>query len=33
MVAENFESFGKALISKLIAEIAQAPNMRHAALP
>jgi hypothetical protein len=30
MVAENFESFGKALISKLIAEIAQAAPARHA---
>jgi hypothetical protein len=30
MVAENFESFGKALISKLIAEIAHGRPARHA---
>jgi uncharacterized protein DUF1194 len=30
MVAENFQSFGKALISKLIAEIAQTMPVRHA---
>jgi hypothetical protein len=33
MVAEDFQSFGKAIINKLIAEIAQAPPARHAALP
>jgi hypothetical protein len=32
MVAENFKSFGTALINKLIAEIAQAHQPRHAAL-
>jgi hypothetical protein len=32
MVAENFQSFGKALINKLIAEIAQTRVPRHAAL-
>jgi hypothetical protein len=32
MVAENFQSFGKALINKLIAEIAQVRVPRHAAL-
>ena len=32
MVAENFKSFGNALINKLIAEIAQAHQPRHAAL-
>jgi hypothetical protein len=31
MVAQNFESFGNALIGKLIAEIAQAAPARHAA--
>lgn len=33
IVAENFESFGKALISKLIAEIAHASHRRLVALP
>jgi hypothetical protein len=33
IVAENFESFGRALINKMIAEIAQAQRPRHAALP
>jgi hypothetical protein len=33
MVAEDFKSFGNALINKLIAEIAQAPKARHAGLP
>jgi len=33
VVAENFESFGKAIINKLIAEIARLPPARHAALP
>lgn len=32
MVAENFNSFGQAIIGKLIAEIAQAAPPRHAAL-
>jgi uncharacterized protein DUF1194 len=32
MVAENFKSFGTALINKLIAEIAQMHQPRHAAL-
>jgi hypothetical protein len=32
MVAENFNSFGQALISKLIAEIAQAKPAHHAAM-
>jgi len=32
MVAENFKSFGNALINKLIAEIAQAHQPRHASL-
>jgi len=32
MVAEHFGSFGQAIISKLIAEIAQASPSRHAAL-
>ena len=32
MVAENFSSFGQALISKLIAEIAQAKPAHHATL-
>ena len=32
MVAENFNSFGQALISKLIAEIAQARPAHHAAM-
>jgi len=32
LVAENFNSFGQALINKLIAEIAQARALRHAAL-
>ena len=32
MVAENFKSFGNALINKLIAEIAQAHPRRHAML-
>jgi hypothetical protein len=31
-VAENFKSFGNALINKLIAEIAQANKPRHASL-
>jgi hypothetical protein len=30
MVAENFESFGTALVNKLVAEIAQARRLRHA---
>jgi len=33
MVAENFTSFGNALVNKLIAEIAQARDRRHAGLP
>jgi hypothetical protein len=33
MTAENFNSFGQTIITKLIAEIAQAPFSRHAALP
>ena len=33
MVAENFQSFGRALVAKMIAEIAQAQPPRHAALP
>jgi len=33
MVAENFKSFGNALVNKLIAEIAQAHQLRHADLP
>jgi Protein of unknown function (DUF1194) len=33
MVAEDFQSFGKAMINKLVAEIAQAPPALHAALP
>jgi hypothetical protein len=32
MVAQNFESFGQAIINKLIAEVAQATPARHAAL-
>ncbi|MFL4971371.1 MAG: DUF1194 domain-containing protein [Xanthobacteraceae bacterium] len=32
MIAENFKSFGTALINKLIAEIAQVHQPRHAAL-
>ena len=32
MVAENFNSFGRAIINKLIAEIAQGGERRHAAL-
>jgi hypothetical protein len=32
MVAENFESFGTALVNKLVAEIAQAKRPRHAQL-
>ncbi len=32
MVAENFESFGQAILNKLIAEIASRPLPRHAAL-
>ncbi len=32
MVAENFESFGNALINKLIAEIAETNHPRHARL-
>jgi hypothetical protein len=33
MTAENFESFGEALINKLVAEIAQAPAaQRHAGI-
>ena len=32
MVAENFKSFGNALINKLIAEIAQAQHRHHAGL-
>ncbi|MBI4274021.1 MAG: DUF1194 domain-containing protein [Rhizobiales bacterium] len=33
MVAQDFASFGRALIGKLIAEIAQAPHPRLAAVP
>ena len=33
MVAENFNSFGQAIINKLVAEIAMAPVRRHSALP
>jgi hypothetical protein len=33
MVAEDFHSFGRALIAKMIAEIAQAQRPRHASLP
>jgi hypothetical protein len=33
MVAENFKSFGIALINKLIAEIAQVSHPRHAMVP
>lgn len=33
MTAQNFESFGNAIIGKLIAEIAQAPYPRQTALP
>ena len=32
MVAEDFESFGRALINKLVAEIAQVSRPRHAGL-
>jgi hypothetical protein len=32
MVAQNFESFGQAIINKLIAEVAQAQRQHHAAL-
>ena len=32
MVAENFKSFGNAIINKLVAEIAQAHQPRHASL-
>jgi hypothetical protein len=32
MVAEDFKSFGNALVNKLIAEIAQAQPTRHADL-
>jgi hypothetical protein len=32
MVAQNFESFGQAIINKLIAEVAQAHQPNHAAL-
>jgi len=32
MVAENYESFGDALVKKLVAEIAQAQQLRHANL-
>jgi hypothetical protein len=32
MVAENYESFGDALVKKLVAEIAQASQPRHASL-
>jgi hypothetical protein len=32
MAANDFESFGKALISKLIAEIARAPQNKEATL-
>jgi Protein of unknown function (DUF1194) len=32
MVAENYESFGDALVKKLVAEIAQAREPRHASL-
>ena len=32
MVAENFTSFGQAIINKMIAEIASAPPRRYAAL-
>jgi hypothetical protein len=33
MVAENFNSFGQAIINKMVAEIAQARGTQHAALP
>src|SRR6267154_2410454 len=33
MVAQDFNSFGQAIIQKLIAEVAGAPATRHAALP
>jgi hypothetical protein len=33
MVAANFNSFGQAIVTKLIAEIAQARDLKHAALP
>jgi Protein of unknown function (DUF1194) len=33
MVAENFNSFGQAIINKMIAEIAAVGRTRHAALP
>lgn len=33
MVAADFNSFGQAIVTKLIAEIAQARILRHAALP
>ena len=33
MVAQDFNSFGQAIIQKLIAEVARAPGARHAALP
>lgn len=33
MVAQNFDSFGQAIINKLIAEVAQSSRTRHAALP
>jgi hypothetical protein len=29
MVAKNFDSFGEAIISKLIAEVAQVPDPRR----
>jgi hypothetical protein len=32
MVAENFSSFGQAILSKLIAEIATAQETKHAGL-
>jgi hypothetical protein len=32
LVAQNFESFGQAIINKLIAEVAQHAEMRHASL-
>jgi hypothetical protein len=33
IVAQDFEAFGQAIVSKLIAEIAQAATTRHAELP
>ncbi|HKA71945.1 MAG TPA: DUF1194 domain-containing protein [Xanthobacteraceae bacterium] len=32
MVAENFKSFGNALVAKLVAEIAQEERPQHASL-